>query len=273
MTDRELFQKTVKSLPSLALPLAGTSLAVWLVWVLLMKGFSSVTYLETGDELVLLLILLAAALLTDFLHLGSARLCLDRGEGKPGAMPWTILPQWRWYKGWILWMGLFPILWQAGKRLGRVWLAYRLTDLEFARFNMGMSVWNVVLSIGSLVLFPLLHLSVRTAYLRAPGRGFWRAVGFGLKEGFRKWPRTIGPQVKFVVPVTLGVRFLTALFTKLILQVGGRTLFWGSFLAGGALSMVENIWTWTLYGHLAAQRYDPPGGTEEKKKEEPECFM
>lgn len=262
MTDRELFRRTVKNLPSLALPLAGTSLAVWLVWVLLMEGFSSVTYLETGDELVLLLIFLAAALLTDFLRLGSARLCLDRGEGKLGNMPWTILPQWRRYKGWILWMGLFPILWQAGKRLGRIWLAYRLTDLEFARFNVWIIGWNVVLSIGSLVLFPLLHLSVQTAYLRAPERGFWRAVGFGLKEGFQKWPRTIGPQLKFVVPVTLGVRFLTALFTKLILQVGGRDLSWGSFLVGGALSLVENVWTWTLYGNLASQRYDPPEGKD-----------
>lgn len=182
-------------------------------------------------------------------------------------MPWTILPQWRLYRGWLLWMGVIPLLWRAGKSVGRIWLANRLDDMAFARFNQGMSYYNAALNVGSLVLFSLLALSVRTAYLRAPEKSFWRAVGFGLREGLRKWPRTIGAQLKFVVPVHVGQGIASILLHRLALRAGGPGI---SALCGGAgqvLSWMSTTWILTLYGQLAADRYDYP-----EKKEEVETL-
>lgn len=273
MTDRDLFHRTVGEFPSLFLPIFGALFLAWLVENLLprvlLKVFSAGLFpilerLANPYRALKLLGLLniplfmMGAILSTLLSLGAFRLCLDRGEGRPGRPPWIILPQWRRYRGWLLWMGLIPLLWRAGKGIGRVWLANRLDDMAYARFNMGMSYWNVALTVGSLVLFSLLALSVRTAYLRFPEKGFWPSVGFGLREGFRKWPKTIGAQLKFVVPIHVGQGIAAILLRRLALRVGGPGI---SALCGGAgqvLSWMSTIWILTLYGHLAADRYEPP---------------
>lgn len=284
MTDRELFQKTRKNLPSLALPVFGTLLAEVLVKALISAGLARLIELESmrpvgpRDPLAYLvqglglLLLFGVEVALDLLILGAVRLCLARGEGKKGTMPWTILSQWRWYLSWVLWPLFLSGFWNMGVRILSVWLGYRMTDMEFAQWNLWRFYGNIVWVLVTLFLVSLLRLSVQTAYLRAPERGFWRAVGFGLKEGLQKWPRTIGAQLKFVVPVSLAVSWITVFLSNLAFRTGGSALSSACRLINQLLSLLGQTWTLVLYGHLAAERYDPPGqrtGPEEVS-EEPE---
>lgn len=285
MTDRELFQKTRKALPSLVLPVFGALLAEALVKALISAGLtrlvelesmgpvgpgSPLTHLTQGLGLVLLF---GVEVALDLLILGAARLCLIRGEGEQGSMPWTILPQWRRYLSWVLWPLLLSGFWILGVRILSVWLGYRMTDMEFAQWNLWRFYGNIVWVLVTMFLVSLLRLSVQTAYLRAPERGFWRAVGFGLKEGLRKWPRTIGAQLKFVVPVSLAVSWITVFLSNLAFRTGSSALFSACRLINQLLSLLGQTWTLVLYGHLAAARYDReppvPGKAETPLEERP----
>ena len=267
MTDRQLFQKAVKNLPSLALPLFAVLLAQKFLedtlpralaagWLAGIKDVGSINYfwpIVWG----ILFSLLGAVM--DLISLGSFCLCLDRGEGRQGQMPWTILGQWRRYKSWILWMILIPIVWKLVSGVLLKLLLYSLLDeMTIAK----ISDWNTYRVMGmvvlSQVLLMLLLLSVRTAYLRVPERGFWRAVGFGLKEGFQKWPKTIGAQLKFVVPASIGVTVITFLLSRLAAQIGGPGISHICNLIGRVVDTLATIWIMVFYGCLAAERYDPP---------------
>lgn len=284
MTDRELFQRARKALSSLTFPLLGTVLLSQLGRDVLPRTIFSAVFGKMEDIeqgmvpfLAFLGVWLLFAGVVDLLQLGAARLCLARGEGKEGAMPWTILSQWRRYLSWVLWPLFLSGFWNMGVRILSVWLGYRMTDMEFAQWNLWRFYGNIVWVLVTLFLVSLLRLSVQTAYLRAPERGFWRAVGFGLKEGLRKWPRTIGAQLKFVVPVSLAVSWITVFLSNPAFQTGGSALSSACRLINQLLSLLGQTWTLVLYGHLAAERYDPPdkgAGPEEKTKEEgPGCSM
>lgn len=207
----------------------------------------------------------AVDLITAYLTLGAFRLCLDRAEGRPGDMPWRIFGQWKRYLGWMLWSWVLTFGWVLGRQLLDTWVIYGFmpssmrTDLYFTL----KSYFNIVRTILSMLLFSLLVLSVRTAYLRAPERGFWRAVGFGLGEGFRKLPKTIGTQLKYVVSVYVAVTFLGALYRNLVHMLGGDPLSWVSSLPPLLLGVAAEAWTLVVYGCLAARCYDPPEGAEE----------
>ena len=284
MRDRDLFFRAKKEFPALFLPLFGTFLAVRLLKDEIPRGIllNILNYplrglQETnpdGAAAVLLLVSMPLLLITEFLsallNLGAFRLCLDRGEGKPGQRPWTILGQWRWYIGWAIWMGIVPAVWKVGKQIikqvGFSLLAAATDDVTFGRVYACLSYWNVIFVLLSLILLSLLALSIKTAYLRSPERGFWRAVGFGLKEGLRKWPKTIGPQLKFVVPVSIGISFMTIFLSRLAFSIGGRGISKLCNLIGGLLSLLANIWVVIFYGCLAADRYDSP--KQEERNEE-----
>lgn len=281
MTDRELFQRARKALSSLTFPLLGTVLLSQLGRDVLPRTIFSAVFGKMEDIeqgmvpfLAFLGVWLLFAGVVDLLQLGAARLCLARGEGKEGAMPWIILPQWRQYVGWVLWTTFLAVFWQLGTQLATTW-ALRQADYRLLGRLIDLTG---PLAVVSLLLTMLLTLSVQTAYLRAPERGFWRAVGFGLKEGLKKWPRTIGPQLKFVVPVSLGVNLTTVLRRKLTLRIGYYFGILKAYsLAVQLLGLLAEIWIMAFYGHLAADRYDPPdkgAGPEEKTKEEgPGCSM
>ncbi len=274
MRDRELFQRAVRALPVLALPLLASRVAGSLVKDSIPKMVGMILSLKAGDPLgqggvlfLVLLLSLTGMLAAVLLSLGASLLCLERGEGRRGIMPWAIFGQWRRYWGWALWMGVFPVLWRAGKKAGWLWLGSQLDDMAFARFNQAINYYNVALNVATLLLFSLLALSVQTAYLRSPEGGFWRAVRFGLGEGLRKWPKTIGVQLKFVVPVHLGLGISAILLRRLVLQAGipGLSLLCDG--VGQGLNLSGSIWILTLYGQLAASRYDYP-----EKKEEVETL-
>lgn len=148
-------------------------------------------------------------------------------------------------------------------------LEYWQRDLFFT----GRAYVNVVLSLLSLFVFSLLLLSVKTAYLRTPERSFWHGVGFGLKEGLKKWPKTIGAQLKFVVPVSLGVGLATVYLNRLALRMGSSGISMVCNLARQLLYLLAQTWTLVLYGHLAAARYDweppVPGKGETPLEERP----
>lgn len=272
MTDRQLFQKAVKNLPSLALPLFAILLAQKFLedtlpralaagWLAGIKDIGSINYFWPIVWGILFLLLGAVM---DFVALGSHRLCLDRGEGRQGQMPWTILGQWRKYKSWILWMILVPILWKYVRGVLLKLLVYNLLDynlldrMTIIKLSYWSSYYNIALLLLSYVLLTLLRLAVQTAYLRAPERGFWRAVGFGLKEGFQKWPKTIGAQIKFVVPASIGVTVITFLLSRLAAQIGGPGISHICNLIGWLVNTLATVWIMVFYGCLAAERYDPP---------------
>lgn len=267
MTDRQLFQKAVKNLPSLALPLFAVLLAQkfledtlqrtlaagWLAGIKDIKGINYFWPIVWG----ILFTVLGAAM--NFVVLGSHRLCLDWGEGRQGQMPWTILGQWRRYKSWILWMILVPILWKYVRGVLLKLLVYNLLDqMTIIKLSYWSSYYNIALLLLSYVLLTLLRLAVQTAYLRAPERGFWRAVGFGLKEGFQKWPKTIGAQLKFVVPAGIGVTVITFVLSRLAALIGGPGISRICNLAGWLVDTSATVWIMVFYGCLAAERYDPP---------------
>lgn len=265
MTDRELLQRAVKSLPSLAGPLLGTLLVSWLATDILPRIVLSMVFDETesmGFKSGLLFAVLVAWILlaggAALLRLGAFRLCLDRGEGKVGAMPWTILSQWRRYIGWVLWTSLLSVGWRLGGRIVDAWAMGRLDYRQLDLFFSWRGHLNLFLTAFSFLLTMLLALSVQTAYLRAPERGFWRAVGFGVGEGLRRWPKTIGGQLKFVVPVLLGIRFITVLLSRLVIYIDDPALSWVWSLSMRVPELLAGAWTMVFYGFLAAERYAPP---------------
>lgn len=210
--------------------------------------------------LILFIFLLAlfGSLASGFLELGAFRLCLEWGEGREGAMPRTILSQWKTYKGWVLWTAALTFVWRMGW-----WALDRriMRRLDYTQVNFyltGKSYFSVAMTLLSLFVIMLLVLSAKTAYLRTPERGFWRAVSFGLREGLRKWPKTIKPQLKYVVSVHVAVIFLGALYRNLVRLLGGDPLSWVGSLPPFLLGMVAQTWVLIVYGCLAAVWYDPP---------------
>lgn len=266
MKDREIFKGAVHALPSLIVPLFvtlgtvqlleyGLTALLWKMGNIELFGKSPV-YIASiigGSLLLALFFSLAGSLI----NLGCYRLCLARGLGKQGSMPWTILGQWRKYKSWLLWVGLLPAIWRAGKQVLRIFLTTMMKDTDIYYQIMDWKVYfGIIISIASFLLFMLLSLSVRTAYLRAPKRGFWRALIFGVAEGFRKWPKTIGPQVKYVLTVMFCFRMISGyIIVPLLVKTGIR----GSLVVTQGLQLADTIWILVFYGFLAAERYDPPG--------------
>lgn len=265
MKDREIFKSAVQALPSLILPLfvtlAGAQLLEYGSTVLCAKIM--LPYLTWENPVYFAAVIAGFLLLALFFSLadclaslGCYRLCLDRGCGKKGTMPWTIFGQWRRYKSWILWMGIVPALWQMGKIFLRFWLVNKMTDMEYHQFSVWKANLAVVMFIASILLLIPLQLSVRTAYLRAPEQGFWYAVFFGIKEGLRKWTKTIGPQLKYVLTVMFAFRMISGYIISPLLSHSGTI---GALIVTQGLQMADSIWIMVLYGFLAAERYDPPG--------------
>ena len=91
-------------------------------------------------------------------------------------------------------------------------------------------------------------------------------MGFGLKEGFRKWPKTIGPQLKFVVPVSLGVSLMSFRLSQLVFSIRGSGISELCNLVGTLLSLLASTWVVVLYGCLAADRYDSPIAEERNEE-------
>lgn len=251
MKDREIFQKAIKELPSLLL--------------LLLGAMGMVKIVEYGAYFFYDKFLIDSVLLLNFviecvsclMSLGCYRLCLTRGLGKRGSMPWSVFRKVGRYKSWIIWMGLVPALWKTGKLFLNLWMLDRMSDEAFHQYSVLKSYLSVLLVIGSYLLFMLLSLSVRTAYLYAPEKGFWSAFFYGLKEGVRKWPKTIGPQVKYVLTVLFAFRMISGYLIVPILRNAG--LLNSSLLIQQGLQAADKIWTMVFYGFLAAERYDPPG--------------
>lgn len=230
----------------------------------LMSWLSTRFLTPANDLFVTLLILfiflltLVGSLASGFLELGAFRLCLDWGEGREGTMLRTILSQWKTYKGWVLWTAALTFVWRMGW-----WALDRriMRRLDYTQVNFyltGKSYFSVAMTLLSLFVIMLLVLSAKTAYLRAPERGFWRAVRFGVREGLRKWPKTIKPQLKYVVSVHVAVAFLGALYRNLVRLLGGDPLSWVGSLPPLLLGMAAQAWVLTVYGCLAAVWYDPP---------------
>lgn len=209
--------------------------------------------------LFILLLALFGALVSSLLNLGTLRLCLAWGEGREETMPWTILPQWKTYRGWVLWTAGLSFVWQTGQRTVDTLMVHLLDYTKVNFYYTGKSYFSVALTLLSLFVTMLLVLSAKTAYLRSPERGFWRAVGFGVREGLRKWPKTIKPQLKYVASVHMAVIFVGALYRNLVRLLGGDPLSWVGNLPPLLLGMVAQAWTLTVYGCLAAVWYDPPG--------------
>lgn len=262
MKDREIFQNAVHELPSLILPLFVTlgimKVIEYGVSFLIARSPVLLFRAENGILALIGLILLFnffLACVSCLMTLGCYRLCLDRGCGKKGTMPWTIFRQSRKYKSWILWMGLVPALWKTGKIFLRNWMIHSMTMEEYYRFSSFNNNLFVVMFIANILLLMLLQMSVRTAYLRAPEQGFWHAVFFGIKEGLQKWPKTIGPHLKYVISVMFLFRMISGYVISPLLSKTGTH---GALFITEGLQMADTIWTMVLYGFLAAERYDPP---------------
>lgn len=267
MTDKELFQRTKESLPTLARPVFGAFLAGYFLKSILpgLVSWLSTHFLSPVDDLFVTLLIvfifflaLFGSLMSRFLGLGAFRLCLDWGEGGEGVMPRTALSQWKTYRGWVLWTEVLNFAWLMGQRLIDTWVIYQFGHPQADFYFNGKAYFNVAMTLFSLFVGMLLVLSAKTAYLRAPERGFWRAVRFGVREGLRKWPKTIRPQLKFVVPVSIGVSMATVLLNSLDFRVGNTGFSVIFTLAGRFLRLLAQTWTTILYGQLAASRYDPP---------------
>lgn len=269
-TEKENFSlghQAGRAFSQLAQPVFGALLVGYFLRSILpgLVSWMSSSFLISTDDLpavllVLFIFLLAlfGSLVSGFLKLGALRLCLAWGEGREESMPRTILSQWKTYKGWVLWAAVLSFVWLAGQRMLDT-LAVRLLDYTKVNFYYtGKSYFNVAMTLLSLFVTMLLVLSAKTAYLRSPERGFWRAVRFGVREGLRKWPKTIKPQLKFVVPVRIGVSMATVLLNRLAFQTGRVWASTVCTLIGALLSLLAQTWTTVLYGQLAAVWYDPP---------------
>jgi len=266
MTDTALFRRAAGALPTLVLPVMGTCLVRQLflddipraLFGLALPALEEMGYFRViallGIFLLTLLVVSAAAAL---LLLGAFRLCLDRGEGRPGRMPWTILREWRRYKGWLFWVGLVPIFWKTAQRTLEQVLVSSLEYRAVERFFTWKGYLNVALFLLSLLLLSLLSLAVRTVFVRNPEGGFWRSVVLGVREGLHSWPRTIGAQLKFVIPVSLGVSLVNALLSNLAFRVGGAGISQICNFAGRLLGLTAQTWVLVFYGFLASDRIPP----------------
>lgn len=256
-----------RAFSQLARPVFGALLAGYFLKNILpgLVSWLSTHFLRPVDDLfVTLLILfifflvLFGSLASGFLELGALRLCLEWGEGREGTMLRTILSQWKTYKGWVLWTAALTFVWRMGWWALDRWIIRRLDYTQVNFYLTGKSYFSVAMTLLSLFVIMLLVLSAKTAYLRAPERGFWRAVSFGVREGLRKWPKTIKPQLKYVVSVHVAVAFLGALYRNLVRLLGGDPLSWVGSLPPLLLGMAAQAWVLTVYGCLAAVWYDPP---------------
>ena len=173
-------------------------------------------------------------------------------------MPRTALSQWKTYRGWVLWTEVLNFAWLMGQRLIDTWVIYQFGHPQADFYFNGKAYFTVAMTLFSLFVGMLLVLSAKTAYLRSPERGFWWAVRFGVREGLRKWPKTIKPQLKFVIPVRIGVSMATVLLNRLAFQTGRVWASTVCTLIGALLSLLAQTWTTVLYGQLAAVWYDPP---------------
>lgn len=266
MRDREIFHSAVRELPSLMLPLLVTFGTAQLLeygsTVLYAKLMSPFLLLNKDGLFVaavvgLFLLGLFFSVIGCLVTMGCYRLCLERGLRKQGRMPWSVFGQWRRYKSWILWAGVLPFCWKVGRNMiFQPLLHYWLDTETLLRLYQGKSYFNIVVVILlDPVLLMLLNLSVRMAYLRAPQRGFWRAVLFGIKEGFKKWPKTIGPQLKFVVPIIFGINLVCGLLFQINILTSMPLLLEG---IRQLLLLTRTVWILVFYGFLTAERYDPP---------------
>lgn len=256
-----------RAFSQLARPVFGVLLAGYFLKSILPGLVSWLSYRflsPVNDLFVTLLILfiflltLVGSLVSGFLVLGAFHLCLDWGEGREEAMPRTILSQWKTYRGWVLWTVGLTFVWGVGRGTLNG-LIVRLLDYTKVNYYLtGRSYFSVAMTLFSLFVTMLLVLSAKTAYLRAPERGFWRAVTFGVREGLRKWPKTIKPQLKYVVSVHAAVLFLGALYRNLVRLLGGDPLSWVGRLPPLLLGIAAQAWVLTVYGCLAAVWYDPP---------------
>lgn len=259
--------------PGLAGPVTGTLLLRQILKNWLPRWLSS-TLIDPVGEMTdgavvagvaaVALLAFVTDLVTAYLHLGAFRLCLDRAEGRPGEPPWRIFGQWKRYRGWVLWNLALTFGWVLGQRLLDTWVMYGFlpSSMQAHFYFTGKSYFNAAMTILSMLLFSLLTLSVRTAYLRAPGKGFWKAVGFGLREGLKKWPRAIGTQLIYVVPVHFGMREVTLLLFGLTYRMGGHGVSAVCNLMETLLGILVEAWVLTVYGCLAARVYEPPMETE-----------
>ena len=269
-TEKENFSlghQARRAFSQLARPVFGALLAGYFLKNILpgLVSWMSSSFLISTDDLpavllVLFIFLLAlfGSLVSGFLELGALRLCLDWGEGREGAMPRTILSRWKTYRGWVLWTVVLNFVWLMGQRLIDTWVIYQFGHPQVDFYFDGKVYFNVAMTLLSLFVTMLLVLSAKTAYLRAPERGFWRAVTFGVREGLRKWPKTIKPQLKFVVPVSIGVSLGTVFLSRLAFRIGNAGISVIFTLAGRFLGLLAQTWTTVLYGQLAAVWYDPP---------------
>lgn len=256
-----------RAFSQLARPVFGALLAGYCLKSILPGLVSWLSYRflsPVNDLFVTLLILfiflltLVGSLVSGFLVLGAFHLCLDWGEGREGAMPRTILSRWKTYRGWVLWTVALNFAWLIGQRLIDTWVIYQFDHPQIDFYFDGKAYFSVAMTLLSLFVTMLLVLSAKTAYLRAPERGFWRAVTFGVREGLRKWPKTIKPQLKYVVSVHVAVLFLGALYRNLVRLLGGDPLSWVGRLPPLLLEIAAQAWVLTVYGCLAAVWYDPP---------------
>lgn len=256
-----------RAFSQLARPVFGALLAGYFLKNILpgLVSWLSTRFLRPVDDLFVTLLILFIFLLTlvgslasGFLELGAFRLCLDWGEGREGTMLRTILSRWKTYRGWVLWTVGLTFVWGVGRGTlnGLIVRLLDYTQIDF--YYTGKAYFNVAMALLSLFVIMLLVLSAKTAYLRAPERGFWRAVRFGVREGLRKWPKTIKPQLKYVVSVHVAVAFLGALYRNLVRLLGGDPLSWVGSLPPLLLGMAAQAWVLTVYGCLAAVWYDPP---------------
>ncbi len=277
MKDKLILQQAAREFPTLLFPVFGTLLAVRLVknaipgriLMALLYGLEQTGAVDPDGEVGILFLLsipllFVTTMISTLLNLGAFRLCLDRGEGRTGKMPWTIFKEGRWYISWAVWMGVFPVIWRIGKQVLFAIVTHTVDADTVYRLYSYQSYWNVALTLLNLVLFMLLSLSIKTAYLRTPEQGFWRAVGFGLKEGFQKWPQTIGPQIKFVVPVSVGMSLISILLAQLSFQMRSHFISNVCNLTGSLVSLLAETWVLIFYGILAAWRYAPPDGVLEE---------
>lgn len=257
MNDRELFRRGLGLLPGEVGPLllvqGGKRLFVLAVGAmglqaLMLEGLGDLSWASATEGVLLALLGLAGTVFFSLLELGAFRFCLDRGEGAPGRLPWTILPQWRVYKSWCFWAGVVPFLWQTARPVVRAVLSWRMDDMAFALWSERLSLFNLCMVPLSYLLFMLLALAVWTVYLRDPERGFWRAVGSGVALGLKRWTWMIGFQVKVILPVWVLQLVLVAVFGKL---AGVGTV---GMMVKVVCSIAAGVWTTGLYGTLAGEK-------------------
>ena len=269
LSDRELFRRAVKNLPRMLPSILLVQVIYRLIGTFAIKAtaqFRILFYSRDREDILagLLIILFAVGIIIvgmalSFLGLGIHRYCLLTGEGKTAGRPWSIFQKgvWKRHISWCAWSTFLSTVWTGGSKLLQIFLMTPMDDQTANKINGAISYINGVAYVISLLFINLIFLSMCTAFLRAPKRGFWTAVVYGIKEGVKKWPKTIGAQLKFVVSVSLGVSAVN-LLTRLAFQMGDADISTASSLIGLLLAVVAEIWIMVFGGFLAAERYDPP---------------